>query len=275
MLNGQDLVMMQRSTLFRMEAGSTGSDHELNGSRASDAVRHRAPLETAAWGRGKRARTWVKRLLPSALLLAFQTAAQLRSASKSSYQRLGSVVRAWRRAGKKPMLPDKIARVLFVCHGNIMRSPVAEAMLKRELFKLGVASLKVSSAGLHAVAGRSADPRALSVSREFGVSLVQHRSQLLTARLVDASDLVLVMDIVNAAEFLLLYPRAKAKLFLLRQFSRHNQEQGRDIPDPYPGDDEDMRGCCRMLEDCVAGLANGLAAEQGKAGESFITGYGN
>jgi protein-tyrosine phosphatase len=262
--------MNQRAALLSVDRGSTGSDHELNGSGPSDSVTNRAP---AAWGMGKRARTWVKRSLPSALLVAFQMAAQLRSASKSPWQRLGSVMRAWRRAGKKPMLPDKIARVLFVCHGNIMRSPVAEAMLQRELPKLGAGSLKVSSAGLHAVAGRSADPRALTVSREFGVSLVQHRAQSLTASLVDTTDLVVVMDTANAAEFLLLYPREKAKLFFLRQFSRQNPK-GRDIPDPYPGDEDDMRRCCGVIEDCVAGLADKLAG-QAKRSESFMTGYGN
>jgi protein-tyrosine phosphatase len=142
-----------------------------------------------------------------------------------------------------------------------MRSPTAEAMLRTALAKQGITNLTVISAGLHAIDGRSADPRAQTVAPEFCISLRGHSAQLLTERLINSSDLVIVMDIQNAAEFLLHYPRASDKLFMLRQFSDQSRGPGKEIPDPYPGNEGDMRRCCVMLRDCVEGLTELLAGQ--------------
>jgi protein-tyrosine phosphatase len=246
----------------------TESVPELTVRTSSDLVATGAGLQTTTQLVRKRAEILVKWLLPPTALAGLRVVAELRSVSNSRYKRLGSVVRAWRRGGKRPVLRPRVRRVVFVCHGNIMRSPVAEAMLKRELEKQGAKGLGVISAGLHAIDGRTADPRALSVAPEFGVSLVQHRAQLLTLSLVDSSDLIVVMDMGNAAEFLLRYPHSSEKLFLLRQFSAHNRGNDRDIPDPYPGDEEDMRRCCGMLRECVEGLGAELLAGQTKPASS-------
>jgi protein-tyrosine phosphatase len=152
--------------------------------------------------------------------------------------------------------------VVFVCHGNIMRSPVSEAMLRNNLDRRGIGHVKIASAGMHAIAGRNADPRAQIVAPEFGVSVDAHRAQLLTQQLVDSYDLVVVMDIQNAAEFLMCFPQASDKLFMLRQFSEQKRAAGRDIPDPYPGDEGYMRQCCGMLQECIEGLTVELAKAQ-------------
>ncbi len=140
-----------------------------------------------------------------------------------------------------------------------MRSPVSEAMLRSQLEQRGLGNVKIASAGMHAIAGRSADPRAQIVAPEFGVSVNAHRAQLLTQQLVDSNDLVIVMDIQNAAEFLMRFPHDGDKLFMLRQFSEQNRAAGRDIPDPYPGDENYMRQCCGTLQECIEGLAVELA----------------
>jgi len=213
----------------------------------------------------KRLRGVVKRVLPSTLVAAMRVVAELRPVSNSLIRRVGSVASAWHRAGEKPVLPSHVKSVVFICHGNIMRSPVAEAMLKRELEKHSPTNVTVSSAGMHAINGRVADPRAQTVAPEFGVSVSGHRAQAVTQTLVDSSDLLVVMDIQNAAEFLLQYPQGSNKLFMLRQFSEHSRGAGRDIPDPYPGDEEFMRQCCGMLRECVDGLTAQLRAAQKKA----------
>jgi protein-tyrosine phosphatase len=213
----------------------------------------------------KRLQGIVKRVLPSTLVGAMRVVAELRPVSNSLIKRIGSVASAWRRAGAKPVLPSEAKSVVFVCHGNIMRSPVAEAMLKRELEKHSPTNVTVTSAGMHAINGRVADPRAQTVAPEFGVSVTAHQAQVVTQTLVDSSDLLVVMDIQNAAEFLLRYPQASNKLFMLRQFSEHSRGPGRDIPDPYPADEEFMRQCCGMLRECVDGLSAQLRAGQKKA----------
>jgi protein-tyrosine phosphatase len=204
----------------------------------------------------KRLQNLLKCLLPSTIWTGLRVTAELKPVSPSSYRRLRAVASAWRTAGKKPVLPREINSVIFVCHGNIMRSPVSEAMFRNELEKRGVTNVNVASAGMHAVNGRSADLRAQKVAPEFGVTVNQHQAQLLSQNLVDAYDLVIVMDIQNAAEFLIRHPRAGGKLFMLRQFSQRSRGAGLDIPDPYPGDEDYMRQCCGMLRECIAALAD-------------------
>lgn len=255
----RDEVVPQASGRVRPLSASTGADIECDAEKSPVAA---GPGDGARSSRGlhKALKTLVKRLLPASMLTKLRIAEQLKTVSNSRRQRLESVIRASRRGARKPALRPPVASVVFVCHGNIMRSPVAEAMLKRELQKRGEANLVVVSAGLHAIAGRSADPRSLKIAPEFGISVIEHRAQPLTLPLVDTSDLVVVMDTENAAEFLLRFPRSSEKLFFLRHFSAHQEGGGCDIPDPYPGNEQDMRRCCAVLSECVGELATQLMA---------------
>ena len=78
----------------------------------------------------KRIQNLIKQLVPATVVEGVRVAAELKPVSPSGYARLASVARAWRRAGQKPILPERVSGVVFVCHGNIMRSPVSEAMLR-------------------------------------------------------------------------------------------------------------------------------------------------
>src|SRR5262245_55242849 len=95
-----------------------------------------------------------------------------------------------RRLREEPALPDgPLRRVLVLCHGNICRSPFAEALLTAR-----IPGLEVRSAGLHAADGHPADPSAVACAQRMGVSLAAHRSARVTAELVAWADLVLVMQ---------------------------------------------------------------------------------
>ena len=80
--------------------------------------------------------------------------------------------------------------VLVVCHGNICRSPVAGALLARELVPRGIA---VQSAGFYGF-NRPAPPEAVAAAERHAVDLANHRSQLVTAAMARGSDLIVVMD---------------------------------------------------------------------------------
>jgi protein-tyrosine phosphatase len=81
-------------------------------------------------------------------------------------------------------------QVLVVCHGNICRSPIAGALLARELAPLGIA---VQSAGFIGF-NRPAPDEALAAAERHDVDLSSHRSRLVTGALVRATDLMVVMD---------------------------------------------------------------------------------
>jgi len=80
--------------------------------------------------------------------------------------------------------------VLVVCHGNICRSPVAAALLARELAANGIAVQSAGFAGFN----RPAPADALAAAMQHGLDLADHRSQLVTVDLVRGADLIVVMD---------------------------------------------------------------------------------
>jgi protein-tyrosine-phosphatase len=86
-----------------------------------------------------------------------------------------------------------VTSVLLVCTGNICRSPLAEALLKRELDQRGTDGIEVSSAGTGAWEGAPASEGAYLVALEHGLDLSSHRAQLLTRDVVKESDLILTM----------------------------------------------------------------------------------
>ncbi len=155
--------------------------------------------------------------------------------------------------------PRAVRRILFVCDGNIIRSPFAAAVFPR-LLPSGLQNrISTSSAGLRTTPSKSADPRAIQLAKEFGASLDFHRTQRLTPGLVENADLILVMDTLNAARFLVRYPDAKRKLFILGTFSGVTEVSRPDIRDPYSGDLDDIRRCYQTMSQRLSSLAHALS----------------
>ena len=142
-----------------------------------------------------------------------------------------------------------------------MRSPMAERMLKRTLLERGVKEAQVRSAGIHAVPGTEAHPRAQVAARELGLPLDDHRSQLLTPAMVDEADAIFAMDFQNKAELLALFPQAKNKIFMLGAYA---SIPGRycEIPDPFFGDQDQARRCYQVVQTCIDNLAASLWPSQ-------------
>ena len=152
--------------------------------------------------------------------------------------------------------PD-VRSIVFVCHGNIMRSAFAEGLLRRELGP--DAEVRVSSAGMRAKAGRPADPRAAVAAGELGVSLAEHRAQPMSESLVRGADLIVVMDAVNEAELLANFPDARGKVVLAGELAAHPARSALEIADPYTGTGDDVRACFRRVAEHVGWLHHRIA----------------
>ncbi|TWX54169.1 low molecular weight protein-tyrosine-phosphatase [Colwellia hornerae] len=120
--------------------------------------------------------------------------------------------------------------ILVVCAGNICRSPTGEYLLKDKLKeKLGGEShIKISSAGLTALVGNSAEATATSIALSNNIDMSGHKGRQLSSALIAENDLILVMEERHLSDLLGKYPQARGKTFLLGKWIDNTE-----IPDPY------------------------------------------
>jgi protein-tyrosine phosphatase len=160
------------------------------------------------------------------------------------------------RTANQRLVPSTARSFVFVCFGNIMRSAMAEFLMRREISGAPPEELRrvhIVSAGLHATPGKEAHPWAQEAAAGMGISLAQHRAKLLTREIVEQADCVFAMDFQNKAELLTLYPEAEDKIYMLSAYAE-GAWQYREIPDPYLGDVEITRFCGRQLHTCIRNL---------------------
>src|SRR5262245_41922969 len=108
--------------------------------------------------------------------------------------------------------------ILFVCTGNVCRSPMAEGIFRHLMKVKGRRDLQVMSAGIGAAEGQTPSTHAVQAVRELGIDISQQRSRQLTAKLVQEADYIFGMTHSHVDTVYLLYPYAAEKTFLLREF---------------------------------------------------------
>lgn len=115
-----------------------------------------------------------------------------------------------------------------MCTGNTCRSPLAEALARRELESRGWSHVEVGSAGTSALGGEPASPGSIQAAAAQGLDLTSHESRRLDSAMVHASDVVLTMSTshVEAVEAL----GGGAKVDLLTRFAGDSAEM---VPDPF------------------------------------------
>ena len=131
--------------------------------------------------------------------------------------------------------------VLFVCTGNVCRSPMAQGLFA-DLVR-GRRDIEVSSAGIGAVGGQAPSPYAIEVMAELGIDIRNIRSKPLMADLVRRADFIFVMTYGHLDSMLLLFPSAAEKTFLLREFETEEPVMEREVSDPIGQSRETYRAC--------------------------------
>lgn len=146
-------------------------------------------------------------------------------------------------------------RVLFVCLGNICRSPIAEGVFRARVAAAGLATqVIVDSAGTGAWhVGKPPDSRAIRMARARGFELSSLRARQVTPTDLATFDFVLAMDRSNRDALLRMATPAHRDRIAL--FLEHAPQTGlSEVPDPYYGDDSDFAQVLDLAEAAADGL---------------------
>ena len=149
-------------------------------------------------------------------------------------------------------------RVLFVCMGNICRSPSAEGVFLQRVAESGLAqSIEVRSAGTHDYhVGGPADPRSAETAARRNIDLSKHRANQVSEQDFETYDYILAMDRVNLKHLLQICPaKHKHKVRLFLEYAHGSDTD--EVPDPYYGGPS---GFERVL-DLIEMASDGLIAE--------------
>ncbi|WP_110033693.1 low molecular weight protein-tyrosine-phosphatase [Hoeflea marina] len=153
----------------------------------------------------------------------------------------------------------RIGSVLFVCLGNICRSPLAEGIFRHQLHQVErLEAFRLDSAGTGGWhAGDPPDPRSIAVARSHGIDISQQSARQIVAADFQQFDLILAMDRSNEATL-----KARAPLAAqgrIRLFLDHTLGIRADVPDPYHDAADGFEAVYRMLDQGCSALLRNLA----------------
>jgi protein-tyrosine phosphatase len=152
-----------------------------------------------------------------------------------------------------------VKRVLFVCMGNICRSPLAEGIARFHARRAGI-DIGFDSAGTHGYhVGDAADPRARALARRRGMPIDELRARQVESADFRRFDLILVADATNLAAMQRLRPDgARAQLARLLEWA--GVEERVDVPDPYYGDAQDFERVFDLIDAAMPALLRRVGA---------------
>ncbi|HEU4416010.1 MAG TPA: ATP-grasp domain-containing protein [Candidatus Angelobacter sp.] len=143
-------------------------------------------------------------------------------------------------------------KIVFLCYGNICRSPLAAGLAEQSL-----AGIEIESAGFHDHRGRTSPEKILRVARSFGIDLAGHRSARVNREQLERADLIIAMDMENMARLKNEFPESLSRTTLLGLFADPATVA---IDDPYQADDAATNHACAVVRSGVKGLCLWLDA---------------
>lgn len=170
----------------------------------------------------------------------------------------------WKAYGKtlnNPPIPHSVTSLLFVCQGNICRSPFAEKIAVKNHGQGNKCSFR--SAGIRADASNFPPVEAVAAAETFGVDLRSHKTRPVDSDLLGSTDMVVSMEAWHHKYLLETYPEFSGRLFLLPLFdvkmdNPWDQYSIYNIRDPYGKELAVFMECFRRIERCIGELARAV-----------------
>ena len=154
-------------------------------------------------------------------------------------------------------------KVLFVCLGNICRSPLAEAIFKHKVKQKNLDHFfEIDSCGTGDYhLGDIPDKRTFAIANKYGIK-IDHIVRQLSAEDLEAWDYILAMDKNNFQNILRLSDNAthKEKVFMIREFDSIGK--GKEVPDPYFGNEREFQEVFDILDRAIDGFLEAMIREQ-------------
>ncbi|MFQ3213386.1 MAG: protein-tyrosine phosphatase [Marivirga sp.] len=152
-------------------------------------------------------------------------------------------------------------KILFVCLGNICRSPLAEALFKKKVIQNGLTEyFKIDSCGTSDYhIGELPDDRTIANAKANGLK-INHRGRQFTTDDFKKFDKILVMDRSNLENVFSLSTRLseRERVALIRDYEEENSLKGTNVPDPYYGGEKGFQNVYDILERCTGKLLETL-----------------
>ncbi|GEM_PF-350642 len=151
--------------------------------------------------------------------------------------------------------------ILFVCTGNICRSPMAEGLMKHMLPPPLRPAVRVASAGTNALVGHEASENAIRVMEAGGIDISAHRARQVNGSMVAEADLILVMEPFQRRLIRDQFRTPASKTEILAVF--HPSGRIKFIEDPYGGPLFAYQACARIMSACIEQLLEEIPAVSG------------
>ncbi|MBR1802719.1 MAG: low molecular weight protein arginine phosphatase [Clostridia bacterium] len=142
-------------------------------------------------------------------------------------------------------------KIMFICTGNICRSAMAEAMMKK-MAKDNQKNIEVYSCGISADDGDIPTQHAIDTMEQYGIDLKKHRATHIRYSNIEEMDLILCATTSHKMSVLRLYPQLEGKVFTIKEYAGLKDEvNGIDIKDPWGYDFKTYQECAKEIEESL------------------------